>query len=163
MELTYTLDAGLFAGTSIVVFETLYHDGVEIAAHADINDEAQTVTINPKGGLLIQKTSEDGALEGFTFLVEGEGYSETFTTDGAGKIYIEDLSPGEYTITEQENDLTARYEIPRGADGGSHRRSGGDRGVLQCPAERQNYRPQDRGGAGSLGGRHLRAVRCGSH
>ena len=114
VELTYTLDASLFAGTSIVVFETLYQDGVEIAAHADINDEAQTITIEPRGGLLIQKTSEDGVLEGFTFLVEGEGYSETFTTDGAGKIYIEDLSPGEYTITEQESELTARYEIPAG-------------------------------------------------
>ena len=114
VELTYTLDASLFAGTSIVVFETLYQDGVEIATHADINDEAQTVTINPKGGLLIQKTSEDGVLEGFTFLVESEGYSETFTTDGAGTIYIEDLAPGEYTVTEQESELTARYEIPAG-------------------------------------------------
>ena len=114
VELTYTLDAGLFAGTSIVVFETLYHDGVEIAAHADINDEGQTITIEPRGGLLIQKTSEDGVLEGFTFLVEGEGYSETFTTDGAGTIYIEDLAPGEYTVTEQESELTTRYEIPAG-------------------------------------------------
>ena len=114
VELTYTLDASLFAATSIVVFETLYQDGVEIAAHADINDEAQTITIEPRGGLLIQKTSEDGALEGFTFLVEGEGYSETFTTDGAGTIYIEDLAPGEYTVTEQESELTTRYEIPAG-------------------------------------------------
>ncbi len=114
VELTYTLDASTLAGATIVVFETIYSDGVEIAAHADINDEAQTITIEPRGGLLIQKTSEDGVLEGFTFLVEGEGYSETFTTDGAGTIYIEDLAPGEYTITEQENDLTARYEIPAG-------------------------------------------------
>ena len=114
VELTYTLDASTLAGTTIVVFETLYSDGVEIAAHTDINDEAQTITINPKGGLLIQKTSEDGALEGFTFLVEGEGYSETFTTDGAGTIYIEELAPDEYTITEQESELTTRYEIPAG-------------------------------------------------
>ena len=114
VELTYTLDASALAGTTIVVFETLYQDGVEIAAHADINDEAQTITIEPRGGLLIQKTSEDGVLTGFTFLVEGEGYSETFTTDGAGTIYIEDLAPGEYTITEQESELTARYEIPAG-------------------------------------------------
>ena len=114
VELTYTLDASELAGTSVVVFETLYSDGVEIAAHADINDDNQTVTINPKGDLLIQKTSEDGVLEGFTFMVEGEGYSETFVTDGAGKIYIEDLAPGEYTITEQESGLTARYEIPAG-------------------------------------------------
>ena len=114
VELTYTLDASTLAGTTIVVFETLYSDGVEIAAHADINDENQTIAINPKGGLLIQKTSEDGVLTGFTFLVEGEGYSETFTTDGAGTIYIEDLAPGEYTITEQESEVTARYEIPAG-------------------------------------------------
>ena len=114
VELTYTLDASTLAGTTIVVFETLYSDGVEIAAHANINDTAQTITINPKGGLLIRKTSEDGVLEGFTFLVEGENYSETFTTDGAGKIYIQDLAPGEYTVIEQESDLTARYEIPAG-------------------------------------------------
>lgn len=114
VELTYTLDASTLAGTTIVVFETLYSDGVEIATHADINDEAQTITINPKGGLLIQKTSEDGVLECFTFLVEGENYSETFTTDGAGKIYIQDLVPGEYTVTEEESELTARYEIPAG-------------------------------------------------
>lgn len=114
VELTYTLDASTMSGTTIVVFETLYQDDVEIASHADINDEAQTVTINPKGGLLIRKTSEDGVLEGFTFLVEGEGYSETFVTDGAGEIYIEGLAPGEYTITEQESNLTARYEIPAG-------------------------------------------------
>ena len=114
IELTYTVDASTLAGNTIVVFETLYQDGVEIASHADINDEAQTITIHPKGGLLIQKTSEDGVLAGFTFLVEGENYSETFTTDGAGKIYIQDLVPGEYTVTEQESDLTARYEIPAG-------------------------------------------------
>ena len=114
VELTYTLDASTLAGTTIVVFETLYSDGVEIAAHTDINDEAQTITIEPRGGLLIQKTSEDGVLTGFTFLVEGEGYSETFTTDGAGTIYIEDLAPGEYTVTEQESELTTRYEIPAG-------------------------------------------------
>ena len=113
-KLTYTLDASALAGTTIVMFETLYSDGVEVASHADINDEAQTVTINPRGGLLIQKISEDGVLEGFTFLVEGENFSQTFTTDGAGTIYIEDLAPGEYTVTEQESDLTTRYEIPAG-------------------------------------------------
>ena len=42
VELTYTLNASTLAGTTIVVFETLYQDGVEIVAHANINDEAQT-------------------------------------------------------------------------------------------------------------------------
>lgn len=114
VELTYTLDASALGGTTIVVFETLYSDGVEIAAHADINDESQTIVVNPKGGLLIRKTSEDGVLEGFVFLVEGDNFSQTHITDGAGEIYIEDLAPGEYTVTEQESNLTARYEIPAG-------------------------------------------------
>ena len=33
--------------TDLVVFETLYYDGVELAAHADIKDEGQTVKITP--------------------------------------------------------------------------------------------------------------------
>lgn len=33
--------------TDLVVFETLYHDGVELAAHADIEDGGQTVTLIP--------------------------------------------------------------------------------------------------------------------
>lgn len=33
--------------TDLVVFETLYRDGVEIAAHADIEDDGQTVTLTP--------------------------------------------------------------------------------------------------------------------
>ena len=35
--------------TSIVVFETLYQDEIEIAAHADLEDEGQTVTVYVPG------------------------------------------------------------------------------------------------------------------
>lgn len=31
-------------GVSLVVFESLYHNDVEVALHADLNDEGQTVT-----------------------------------------------------------------------------------------------------------------------
>lgn len=42
----FTFDAsGITQTTELVVFETLYRDGVEIAAHADIEDKGQTVTI----------------------------------------------------------------------------------------------------------------------
>lgn len=34
--------------TDIVVFESLYYDGIEIAVHADIEDKNQTVTIHPQ-------------------------------------------------------------------------------------------------------------------
>ena len=33
--------------TDLVVFETLYHDGAELAAHADIEDDGQTITLIP--------------------------------------------------------------------------------------------------------------------
>lgn len=44
---SFTFDAsGIKTDTELVVFETLYRDGVEIAVHADIDDEGQTVKIN---------------------------------------------------------------------------------------------------------------------
>ena len=46
VTVSFTFDAsGITQTTELVVFETLYRDGVEIAAHADIKDEGQTVTI----------------------------------------------------------------------------------------------------------------------
>ena len=91
VELTYTLDASSLAGTSIVVFETLYSDGVEIAAHADINDENQTVEI----------TEPEKPTLGTTATVNGH-----HTADPTGEITIVDvveytgLIPGEtYTIS----------------------------------------------------------------
>ena len=42
-EITFTLDASTLAGKSVVVFESLYHHGKEVAAHTDINDVGQTV------------------------------------------------------------------------------------------------------------------------
>ncbi|MCD7871803.1 MAG: VaFE repeat-containing surface-anchored protein, partial [Clostridiales bacterium] len=45
VELEFTFDSSALAGTTIVVFEDLYYNGVEIASHADINDEGQTIYI----------------------------------------------------------------------------------------------------------------------
>ena len=57
VEVTFTFDgSAIKKDTELVVFETLYCDGVELTAHADINDDGQTVTIkvpkleNPKTG-----------------------------------------------------------------------------------------------------------------
>ena len=44
IDLLFTFDSSTLAGKSIVVFEALYFEGIEIAIHADINDEGQTVT-----------------------------------------------------------------------------------------------------------------------
>ena len=49
VTVSFTFDGSeITKDTDIVVFETLYHDGTEIAVHADIEDENQTVTIHPQ-------------------------------------------------------------------------------------------------------------------
>ena len=48
VEVTFTFDgSAIKKDTKLVVFETLYRDGVELTAHTDINDDGQTVTIKP--------------------------------------------------------------------------------------------------------------------
>ncbi len=48
IAVTFVFDAsGLTSAAEIVVFEGLYRDDVEIAVHADIEDEGQTVKITP--------------------------------------------------------------------------------------------------------------------
>lgn len=46
VEVTFTFDgSAIKKDTELVVFETLYRDGVELTAHADLKDKGQTVTI----------------------------------------------------------------------------------------------------------------------
>lgn len=48
VEVTFTFDgSAIKKDTELVVFETLYRDGVVLTAHADINDDGQTVTVRP--------------------------------------------------------------------------------------------------------------------
>ena len=49
VELEYEVDSTILVGKTTVVFEHLYYDGKEIAAHADIDDEGQSVHF-PKVG-----------------------------------------------------------------------------------------------------------------
>lgn len=49
VTVSFTFDGSVITkDTEIVVFETLYRDGKEIAVHADIEDKDQTVTIHPQ-------------------------------------------------------------------------------------------------------------------
>ena len=49
VTVSFTFDGSVITKeTEIVVFETLYREGTEIAVHANIEDENQTVTIHPQ-------------------------------------------------------------------------------------------------------------------
>lgn len=47
IKVEFSFDASALAGTDIVAFESLLHEGREVASHADIFDEGQTVTVEP--------------------------------------------------------------------------------------------------------------------
>lgn len=86
--LTYTLDAKTLAGTTTVVFETLYTEGKEIGRHHEIDDEGQTVRI-PK----IHTTATDKV----TGDHDGVVAKETTVLD---EVFYTNLIPGkEYTVS----------------------------------------------------------------
>jgi len=53
------------------------------------------------GSAKIIKTSEDGKVSGVTFHITGNGIDQTVTTDSRGEVQIDNLQPGEYTVSEQ--------------------------------------------------------------
>ena len=58
VDVTFTFDASLLAGQQVVAFETLYRLDKEITAHADIEDEDQTIGV-------IQPGIDTVAVDGF--------------------------------------------------------------------------------------------------
>ena len=109
VELTYTLDASALAGKHIVVFETLYYGDKEIASHADITDEDQTVVVTLKGRILGTKVDTDGTkLEGVVFGLFPEG-TNSFTEENAvataqtgknGEFEFDQVPAGNWVIVE---------------------------------------------------------------
>ena len=57
-----------------------------------------------KGNLEIIKTSEDGNIEGINFTITGNGVNKSVTTDANGRVLVEGLVPGTYTVTEGQYD-----------------------------------------------------------
>ena len=87
ITLTYTLDATTLAGTTTVVFETLYTEGKEVGRHHEIDDEGQTVYI-PE----IHTTAKDQT----TKINHTEANDKATIVD---TVYYSHLLPGkEYTV-----------------------------------------------------------------
>lgn len=105
VEMTFTFDAReLTAETEVVVFETLYRNGIEIAVHADIEDEGQTVKILPlHGSIMTTKVNADDPtdkISGATFGVysdaDGDGIFNAKTDKLVGTLQEGDT--GVYTL-----------------------------------------------------------------
>lgn len=117
-------------GQSYLVFESKAPEGFELDDNVysvKITEHGQTVMIENEAGvgfknkaqrgkLVIEKSSEDGVLEGFEFVISGvdflgNEYEETFVTNSEGKIEV-DLRPGEYVVSEKDNPDNIRYVLP---------------------------------------------------
>ena len=85
VDLEYEVDSTVLAGKTTVVFEHLYYDGKEIATHADIDDEGQSVHF-PKIGTTA-KSAETDAKQGMPR--ENETIVDTVKYDNLviGKVY----------------------------------------------------------------------------
>lgn len=65
------------------------------------------------GSCQIVKTSEDGKVDGISFTISGNGVNKTVKTANGGKIQIDNLMPGIYTVTEQTIDKYVPQEVHR--------------------------------------------------
>ncbi len=125
VDLSFTFDASGLAGKSVVAFETLYHENIEVAVHADLDDDDQTVVIRqPKlkttatiGGkkeaviskalVLDDKVSYTGLTPGKEYTVKGvlmdKSTGKKFLVSGkeitAEATFTPEESEGEVTVT----------------------------------------------------------------
>lgn len=120
-EMTHIEYGGVFvketkAPEGFLLDENAYY--VEISEHGkiyEVENEAGKGFVNAAqtGSLRIEKTSSDGKVEGFSFRVTGaNGYDQTFKTDKNGKIHIEGLRVGDYTVSEVSDGASASYVLP---------------------------------------------------
>lgn len=119
-SLTFAIDnASILEGKTLVVFETLYLDETEIAAHADIDDEAQTVTF-PK--IRTMAVSDRGTKE---FLAsETVNFVDTVSYENlvAGETYtlqatLVDKATGRTARDADGNEITAELTFTAQANG----------------------------------------------
>lgn len=65
------------------------------------------------GSCQIVKTSEDGKVDGINFTISGNGKNQTVSTANGGKVQLDNLMPGVYTVTEQSIDKYVPQEVHR--------------------------------------------------
>lgn len=107
VDVEFVFDAReLLSATETVVFETLYRDGTELAVHADIEDEGQTVTIEPlHGAVTTTKVNADdpedkisGAVFGVYLDTDKNGVYDPETDELVGT--LEEVETGVYQLDD---------------------------------------------------------------
>lgn len=123
VDIEFTFDASLLAGEDVVAFESLVKDGVEVAAHVDIEDKGQTVHFIDIGTTATDAADGDKLVTGSEVVIadevsfEGLTPGNTYTLEAT----LMDAETGEPLRTGDgllATDVTATVEFaPEAAEG----------------------------------------------
>lgn len=103
VDIEFTFDASLLAGEDVVAFESLVKEGVEVAVHADIEDEGQTVHFVDIGTAATDAADGDKLVTGSEVVISDE-------------VAFEGLTPGNtYTLEATLMDAETGEPLRTGA------------------------------------------------
>ncbi|MFR3685043.1 MAG: VaFE repeat-containing surface-anchored protein, partial [Enterococcus sp.] len=125
VDLEFVITNGDLAGKTVVVFETLYREGVEVAVHADIEDENQSVDY-PKVGTKASKSFAGDTITvtdivSYEKLTVGKEYTVkgTLIDKETGKAFEVDgkavTAETPFTPTEENGTTEVTFEFDRKA------------------------------------------------
>ena len=83
VDVEFTFDASLLAGEDVVAFESLVKDSIEVAVHADIEDEGQTVHFVDIGTTAADAADGDKLVTGSEVIIADEVAFEGLTPGGS--------------------------------------------------------------------------------
>ena len=120
VELVYELDSTLFAGQTVVVFEDLLYNGVEVGSHGDIQDEDQSVCYPDLGTQAKDKNTglQEGIRKGQAVIVDTVAYQnlipgQEYTLKGI----LMDKSTGTPLLINKKEITAEKTFIPEVAEG----------------------------------------------
>ena len=121
-DVEISFDASLLGGRDLVVFESLRKDGAEVASHADLSDEGQTVHVAVEVGTQAADAADgDQVIEaGKAKVVDTVAYKglvpgETYIAVGT----LMDKGTGEPFLDKDGNEVTARTPFEPEAPSGT--------------------------------------------
>ena len=123
VDIEFTFDASLLAGEDVVAFESLVKEGVEVAVHADIEDEGQTVHFVDIGTAATDAADGDKLVTGSEVVISDEVAFEGLTPGNTYTLEatLMDAETGEPLRTGVgllATDVTATVEFtPEAAEG----------------------------------------------
>ena len=98
------------AASKLVAYGADVYQEIAVGVERPQAVEADLTVKTSVGAMQITKTAEDGAVSGISFRITGAGVDRTVKTDGSGKVLVENLPTGRYTVAEQTGESYAPTE-----------------------------------------------------